>query len=55
MTEVRVQEAARLLATTDLSVAGIARACGFANANHFGKVFRRFRQQSAGAYRRSDG
>jgi AraC-like DNA-binding protein len=53
MTEVRVQEAARLLVTTRLPLAGIAEACGFANAKHFGKVFRRFRNQSTGAYRRS--
>lgn len=53
MTEVRVQEAARLLVTTRLPLARIAEACGFANAKHFGKVFRRFRQQSTSAYRRS--
>ncbi|RYZ07799.1 MAG: AraC family transcriptional regulator [Myxococcales bacterium] len=53
MTEVRLQAAARLLVTTDLPLSRVARDCGFANANHFGKVFRRFRQQSAGAYRRA--
>lgn len=52
MTEVRVQEAARLLTSTRLPLHHIARECGFANANHFGKVFRRFRHQSAGEYRR---
>jgi AraC-like DNA-binding protein len=55
MTEVRVQLAARLLETTELPLSQIARHLGFANANHFGKVFRRFRPQSAGAYRRSIG
>ena len=55
MTEVRVQQAAHLLVTTRLSLARIAQECGFANANHFGKVFRRFRPQSAGAFRRSVG
>ena len=55
MTEVRVQAAARLLVTTRLPLARIADDCGFANANHFGKVFRRHRHQSAGAYRRSLG
>ena len=55
MTEVRVQEAARLLVTTRLPLARIAHECGFANANHFSKVFRRFRHQSTGAYRRSVG
>lgn len=53
MTEVRVQEAARLLVTTRMPLADVAEACGFANAKHFGKVFRRFRHQSTGAYRRS--
>ncbi len=51
-TEVRVAEAARLLATTRLPLLEIAERCGFANANHFGKVFRRFRNQSPGAFRR---
>jgi AraC-like DNA-binding protein len=55
MTEVRMQEAARLLLTTRWSLDQVAQACGFANGNHFGKVFRRVRQQSAGAYRRSIG
>jgi AraC-like DNA-binding protein len=53
MTEVRVQEAARLLESTNLDLASIAEECGFANGNHFGKVFRRFRRQGTGAYRRS--
>lgn len=53
MTEVRLQAAARLLVTTSLPLSRIATECGFANANHFGKVFRRFRQQTADAYRRA--
>jgi AraC-like DNA-binding protein len=53
--EVRVQEAARLLVTTRLGLDRIASECGFANGNHFSKVFRRFRQQSPGSYRRSVG
>jgi AraC-like DNA-binding protein len=55
VTEVRLQAAARMLAATDLPLSRIAHDCGFANANHFGKVFRRHRHQSAGAYRRSVG
>lgn len=55
VTEVRVQEAERLLATTRSPVAEIAGACGFADATHFGKVFRRLRQQSPAVYRRSLG
>jgi len=53
VTELKIQSAARLLVTTSLPLSRIARECGFANANHFGKVFRRVRQQSAGSYRRS--
>jgi AraC-like DNA-binding protein len=55
MTEVRVQQAERLLTTSRLNLAQIARECGFANANHFGKVFRRFRQRSPSTYRQSVG
>ena len=53
MTEIRIQEAARLLVTTREPLAQIARACGFADATHFGKVFGRFRHQSPAVYRRS--
>jgi AraC-like DNA-binding protein len=53
MTEVRIQEAARLLVATRLPLARIADQCGFANANHFGKVFRRFRHQSPAVYRQT--
>jgi len=53
MTEVRIQEAERLLVTTRLPLAEIAGACGFADATHFGKVFRRLRHQSPAVYRRS--
>lgn len=53
VTEMRVEAALRLLVTTNLPLSRIARECGFANANHFGKVFRRLRQESPGAYRRS--
>jgi AraC-like DNA-binding protein len=52
MTEVRIQEAAHLLTKTRAPLAEVARDCGFADANHFGKVFRRFRAQTPGAYRR---
>jgi transcriptional regulator GlxA family with amidase domain len=55
ITEVRVQVASRLLVTTRLGHEQIASECGFANSNHFSKVFRRFRHQSPGTYRRSVG
>ena len=51
ITETRVQKAARLLQTTHLPIETIAGQCGFASANHFGKVFRRHRDQSPSAYR----
>lgn len=53
VTEVRVREAARLLVETRSPLKQIADACGFANVNHFSKVFRRFHQRSPGAYRRT--
>jgi AraC-like DNA-binding protein len=53
VTEVRVREAARLLVETRVPLKQIADSCGFANVNHFSKVFRRFHQRSPGAYRRT--
>lgn len=55
MTEVRVQEAARELLASRTPLKEIASQWGFANVNHFGKVFRRFQHTSPGAYRRSFG
>lgn len=52
-TEVRVHEATRLLRETREPLKQIADACGFANANHFCKVFRRFQHVSPAAYRDS--
>ncbi len=52
-TEVRIHEAARLLRETREPLKQIADACGFANANHFCKVFRRFQHVSPAAYRDS--
>lgn len=49
---VRVQEAARMLLDTRAPLKRIADACGFANANHFCKVFRRFNHLSPTSYRR---
>jgi AraC-like DNA-binding protein len=55
MTEVRVQEASRALLATGAPIKQIASEWGFANVNHFGKVFRRFHHLSPAAYRRSFG
>jgi AraC-like DNA-binding protein len=52
-TEVRVHQAARLLRETLDPIKQIADICGFANANHFCKVFRRFQHVSPAAYRDS--
>lgn len=55
MTEVRIQEAARLLVQTRTPLKQIAAACGFTSVNHFGKVFRRFQHLTPAAYRQSLG
>jgi len=52
-TEVRVHEAARLLRETRAPLKQVADCCGFANANHFCKVFRRFQHLSPVSYRNS--
>jgi len=51
MMEVRIQEAARVLVASRAPLKQIAAEWGFANANHFGKVFRRFQHQSPAVYR----
>jgi len=51
MTEVRIREASRALVATRAPLKEIANDWGFANANHFGKVFRRFQHQSPAVYR----
>jgi AraC-like DNA-binding protein len=50
-TEVRIEEAARLLLDSNEPQKAIASACGFASANHFCKVFRRLRKLSPAAFR----
>jgi AraC-like DNA-binding protein len=52
-TEVRIHEAARLLVETQAPLKHVSDACGFANTNHFCKVFRRFQHLSPAAYRRA--
>ncbi len=49
--EIRVQKATNMLIETSVPLKAIAAACGFANANHFCKVFRRFRQLSPANFR----
>jgi|HigsolmetaAR206D_1030411.scaffolds.fasta_scaffold11002_2 Transcriptional regulator containing an amidase domain and an AraC-type DNA-binding HTH domain len=49
---IRLEEATRLLLQTNDSIATIAQATGFANANHFCKVFRQRFHLSPGLFRR---
>jgi AraC-like DNA-binding protein len=51
-TGVRIQEASRLLLSTKAPLKEIADALGFANVNHFCKVFRRYQHTSPAMYRR---
>ena len=54
-TEVRIHQATRMLLDTRAPLKQIADACGFANANYFCKVFRRFQHMSPASYRRALG
>lgn len=51
-TEVRIQQAARLLLDTRAPLKQVAQACGFANTSHFCQIFRRFQHLSPATYRR---
>jgi len=53
--EVRVHRATRMLLDTREPLKQIADRCGFADANYFCKVFRRFQHMSPAAYRRAVG
>jgi AraC-like DNA-binding protein len=52
MTELRLDEAVRLLADPRLKLEVVANATGFADANHFCKVFRRHFHVTPGEYRK---
>lgn len=52
MLRIRLEEAERRLRFTDEKLAAIATACGFADANHFGKAFRRHYGMTPGTLRR---
>ncbi len=52
-TEVRIKRVEDMLRDTAEPLKSIAAACGFANANHLCKVFRRFRQHTPTAFRQS--
>lgn len=51
--KVRIEQARELLTRSDLDLADISHACGFANHPHFSSVFKRFTGVSPLAYRRS--
>lgn len=53
LTRVRIQQAKRLLLTTDLNVTEIAEAVGYQTPKYFNKVFREFEETTPGAYRKS--
>jgi transcriptional regulator GlxA family with amidase domain len=55
MTEVRIQEASRLLVQTRMPLKEISTACGLNNVSHFSKVFRRLQHLTPAAYRESLG
>ena len=49
---IRVQKASDMLRNTDLSVTGVAMACGFSDGNYFGDVFRRLTGVSPREYKK---
>jgi AraC family transcriptional regulator len=49
----RLEQAQRLLLTTDLSLGRIAIDCGLSDQAHFCRLFRRFQGQPPGAFRRA--
>lgn len=51
LTQTRMQQAARLLAEPNSRVAEVGCAVGFEDPNYFGKAFRRYFNQSPGAFR----
>lgn len=53
LTNLRLQKAARLLSTTDISITEIAGICGFSDGNYFGDVFRRNFGISPRGYRKN--
>lgn len=55
LTELRVEEAKRLLARPELRLAEIAQLCGFGDQSHFTRVFGRHVGMSPGAWRRAHG
>lgn len=53
LNHVRLKEAARMLLETELSVTGIALACGFSDGNYFGDLFKKEKGISPRMYRKN--
>lgn len=51
LTRLRIEEAKRLLATTSMSVKGIALDVGYADPNYFSKIFKKYEAMSPSEYR----
>lgn len=54
LTRIRIQEAQRLLSTTNLPLGDISDLCGFSGRNYFGDVFKRYIGLSPTAYRKAN-
>lgn len=53
LTHVRIQNGARLLADTSLSVTEVALACGFSDGNYFGDAFKKAKGMSPNQFRKA--
>jgi LacI family transcriptional regulator len=53
MTRIRLQRSQRLLLDSDLTLAEIARQCGFSSATYFCRFFKRLTRQTPNAYRQA--
>jgi AraC family cel operon transcriptional repressor len=55
LTRLRIERAARLLATSNLKISAICQSCGFDSESHFFRQFRRWKGMLPSAYRRTMG
>lgn len=52
LTRLRLEQAVRLLTSTEMNTEEIGRQCGFLDGNYFGKVFKKYMRISPGRFRR---
>lgn len=52
LTRIRLEQAARMLTSTEMNIEEISRRCGFSDGNYFSKVFRKYMRISPGRFRR---